>query len=131
LVDLERGDYAKARKVFKHAIQQLSAQKTPLTLVFIYLTPCDAHAQDWQSLTLHLDRATDLLRETGVVDIDAARTLEHAADLARQARKHTLARRVYLLSLTQWEALARDPEAGRVRASLQSLPAEAQPALDS
>jgi len=121
MVLVAQGRHSRARSVLGNALATVEAQgRRPLMgAVHSFLLPAVAAAADWAAWTAHVESADDLLAETGFVDVDIARALEQAGDLAAAAGQGAGARRAWRVALGQWEALDRTEEADSVRLRLQ------------
>ena len=121
IVRVAQGRHVEARVLLDDALTTVSAQgRRPLeAAVHAFLLPAVAAGKDWTAWETHADGATSLLAETGFVDVDIARALEQAGDLASTAGRYREARRAWGLALGQWEALDRTEEAASVSGRLR------------
>jgi len=123
LVLLARGGYREARRLLQR-VAMLTEQQEQLGIlgcVQMALASCAAGMEDWVALDDHLERATDLLRVTGMIEPDVAWCAELAAREAAKRGKDDRARRALVLARQQFEALGSEVGMNRIRDELQRL----------
>jgi serine/threonine protein kinase/tetratricopeptide (TPR) repeat protein len=120
LLWLEGGDATRARDALVTLLAASRGQRTLCAVIHTNLLACRAALLDFDGMAQDLASAAALLAETGMIDVDVARTAHRAADLAAGPRPD-LARDAYALALGQWRALGRTVDAEAARAAWASL----------
>ena len=119
----QRGAYSEAMVYLERVLQRsLASGQRPLEAgARTWLAACAAGRDDWNRCDEELERANELLQETGYVDSDMARGFFHAGVQAEESGELVIARDAFKLSIRQWEALGRDQDSAPARARLESL----------
>ena len=119
----QRGAYSEAMVYLERVLQRsLASGQRPLEAgARTWLAACAAGRDDWNRCDEELERANELLQETGYVDSDMARGFFHAGVQAEESGELVIARDAFKLSIRQWEALGRDQDSAPARARLEAL----------
>jgi tetratricopeptide (TPR) repeat protein len=88
LVDVQRGEHARARGVLQASLAQLEERRRPdlAAAVHVFLLPCCAAVADWEAFDSHFEQARYLVSSTGMVDGDIADAAERAATMVDGVR---------------------------------------------
>jgi serine/threonine protein kinase/tetratricopeptide (TPR) repeat protein len=119
----QRGAYAEAMVYLERVLRRsLNSGQRPLEAgARSWLSVCAAGRQEWSRCDDQLERADELLQETGYVDSDMARAFFLVGHLAGGAGQILTAREAYQLSIDQWVALGRHGDAEPVQERLRAL----------
>ena len=123
LVLIERDRFGEAREILEPALLAVGrgGRRGLLGVLHVALLPCLARAGEWAGYDRNLVRAGQLLKATGLVDVDVARAAERGGTLALEAGRPDAARAGLELARAQWTALHRPGEADRVTQILTLL----------
>ena len=123
LVLVERGRWAQARAVFSARLETAASEgwRQMEAALHACLLPCVGAMKDWAAWDLHSATAARLLADTQRADVDIARMVMRAGEVAAGLGETQRAASAYRLARSQWLALEREEEAGRARAALEAL----------
>jgi serine/threonine protein kinase/tetratricopeptide (TPR) repeat protein len=112
LLLLMRDEYDEARPILERALESFTkaGQRSLVAALIASLLPCVAQSGDWRAWNTHLDELTELLDQTGTVNVDIAWSAERAGDLCLAAGESEKAAAAFEIALAQWEALGRSQE---------------------
>lgn len=110
VLHLQRGDYPEATVFAEQARSALEAEgrRRMEGEAEVILTAAAAGRRDWETFTVHLDRATALRRATAFCARDAAWAARKAGDLALQNDRVPEARAAYRFAWFQYRGLGDD-----------------------
>ena len=116
LVRLARGQLGEARPVFEAALTEAEQRgmRTLLGVLHAALLPCAIAEGDRQAFRTHLQQATRICDETGLIDRDVAEAAARAGDLARDAGDLESARAAWLLARDHLRGLGRPEETAAI-----------------
>ena len=119
----QRGAYAEAMVYLERVLQRsLTSGQRPLEAgARAWLSACAAGRTDWRRCDEELERANDLLQETGYVDSDMARAFFHVGVQAEESGERVIAREALKLAIRQWDALERSQDSEPARERLRAL----------
>lgn len=123
LVLVARGAFLESGHVLEGALVRLrdSGRRAALGWAEAATLPSHAAAGHWDSFARALDRAGELLRETGTADRDMAWVCERAAGIAAEAGRRDLAVGALALSVEQWMGVGQPEQAERLGLAIASL----------
>lgn len=123
LVLLQREQYDEAKSLVEETLVSLSqtGQRDLEGIAHLCMLPSVVAHTHWDEWDLHFEAARLRLEETGVCDVDSAKILETAGEMAANAGEVTRAKAAFLLSHEQWTLLGREDEAQRVVAHISTL----------
>ncbi|MCA9563643.1 MAG: hypothetical protein KC561_09145, partial [Myxococcales bacterium] len=123
LILIEDRQYSAAEPLLRKqaAYLQHAAGRYNDARVNAMLLPCVANAQDWDAWDIAFRRVTGALQVTGQHEVDLARVLEIAGDVALRAADIARARNALQLALGQWQGCERHEEASRIEQRLAAL----------
>lgn len=123
IVELARGNYARARTLFTPIAESFrsAGYTVPLAYTLAGLAPCDLVAGDLEGYDEKILEVLQVQADSHIVDPDFASLLRASADLLWEARD-TRCRKVYSACAEQYEALGEDRAArlSRERAALNT-----------
>jgi tetratricopeptide (TPR) repeat protein len=119
----QREAYAEAMVYLERVLQRsLTSGQKPLEAgARAWLSACAAGRTDWRRCDEELERANDLLQETGYVDSDMARAFFHVGVQAEDSGELVIAREALKLAIRQWDALGRSQDSDPARERLSAL----------
>jgi tetratricopeptide (TPR) repeat protein len=125
LVLLQRRRFDEARALLEQALVTVtrSGRRGLQGCIHANLLPCAAAEADWMAWDHHLEQATELLGDSGLLEEDIAWPACLAGDLAWEQNQAARAQAAWRLAHQQWSGLNNQERLAQVEALLQRHPA--------
>ena len=120
ILRLEKGDFHKLQLELTQTIPDLEANNKNTLALFAraILLVAQINQDDWKYAEENLRQITSLIHQTSMIDGDVATLLEKAGNSVPQRQHIELKRRLYRLSIQQFEGLNRTEKVDTLRKKL-------------